>query len=88
MELELTPLKNFILPGGCESAARLHIARAVCRRAERLLVGLMATEPPEPVILHYLNRLSDWLFVYARFANHRAGIADILWTSRSDRPSE
>ena len=81
-EAVLTPLQNFILPGGSETAARLHVARAVCRRAERLLVGLPQGEVSEALILKYLNRLSDWLFVYARFANQRAGISDVLWTTR------
>ena len=83
-EAELPALRNFILPGGSETSARLHLARTVCRRAERLLV---AFEPPadgersvHPLIFVYLNRLSDWLFVRARWANHRLGVADIVWT--------
>jgi cob(I)alamin adenosyltransferase len=72
----LPPLKNFILPGGSELAARLHLARTICRRAERLLVAL----PAPPAAIKYLNRLSDWLFVHARLANHLSGIADIPWT--------
>jgi cob(I)alamin adenosyltransferase len=75
----LPPLRNFILPGGSESAARLHVARTVCRRAERLVVGFAQHDPVLPVMITYLNRLSDWLFVQARLANHRAGVLDVLW---------
>jgi cob(I)alamin adenosyltransferase len=78
-EAELTPLKNFILPGGCETAARLHLARCVCRRAERSLIAFSEDRPLAPVILTYLNRLSDWLFVQARWANKVAGVADVPW---------
>jgi cob(I)alamin adenosyltransferase len=81
-EAQLTPLRQFILPGGTETAARLHLARTVCRRAERLLVDFAATHPVDPVLLIYLNRLSDWLFVQARLANHRAGVADVPWAGR------
>ena len=65
--------------GGAEAAARLHLARTVCRRAERLLVAFAAAEPAEPIILRYLNRLSDWLFVYARWCNLKAGVVDVPW---------
>ena len=78
-EADLPPLKNFILPGGADAAARLHLARTVCRRAERLLVAFAASQPIDPVILRYFNRLSDWLFVYARWVNHRQGVADVAW---------
>jgi cob(I)alamin adenosyltransferase len=78
-ETQLTPLRNFILPGGCETAARLHLARTICRRAERSLVQLSLKESVAPVILTEINRLSDWLFVFARLANKRAGNEDILW---------
>lgn len=78
-ESELPPLRNFILPGGSELAARLHYARTVCRRAERLLVAHAADRPLDPILLTYMNRLSDWLFVHARLANHRAGVADVPW---------
>ena len=72
---ELAPLQNFILPGGTEISARLHLARTVCRRAERVVVGF--TGPA--IFVRYLNRLSDWLFTQARLANRRAGIDDVEW---------
>jgi cob(I)alamin adenosyltransferase len=77
----LPPLKSFILPGGSELAARLHIARAVCRRAERAVCALAAGEAHgvDPRILAWLNRLSDWLFTAARAANAAAGRADAPW---------
>jgi len=81
---QLPPLKRFILPGGGVTACRLHVARTVCRRAERALVSLMHQEPPEPVGEHpliYINRLSDLLFTYARLANHLDGIADVEWVT-------
>ncbi len=73
----LEPLKNFILPGGSELASRLHVARGVCRRAERLCVTLGGVEP----VVIYLNRLSDLLFAMARRANQLAGICDVPWMS-------
>jgi len=80
---ELGPLENFILPGGSPGAARLHVARTVCRRAERLVVALAALEPVHPPVIRYLNRLSDALFVMARYENHREGVPDITWDSRA-----
>ena len=78
-ESELPPLANFILPGGTETAARLHVARCVCRRAERLVVAATKHASRMAAVETYLNRLSDWLFVYARLANHRDHVADVLW---------
>jgi cob(I)alamin adenosyltransferase len=78
----LPPLRNFILPGGTEPAARLHLARTICRRAERVLVAFAQDRPINPQFLTYLNRLSDWLFTHARLANHQAGCADIPWHPR------
>jgi len=75
----LPPLRNFILPGGCEASARLHLARTVCRRSERSIVAFAQDRPVAPIVTIYLNRLSDWLFVQARLANHLAGVADIVW---------
>jgi len=80
---DLGPLDNFILPGGCLGAGALHLARTVCRRAERRLVTLAARERVSPVSLRYLNRLSDALFVMARFENQVRGVADVYWQSRS-----
>ena len=75
----LAPLRTFILPGGCELAARLHVARAVCRRAERCCVALQREEPVNPLTVVYLNRLSDLLFALARQANQLAGVPDTPW---------
>ncbi len=81
LEAALTPLKTFILPGGTTAAAQLHCARTVCRRAERQIVHLSHTEPVGEALLVYVNRLSDFLFVAARYANHEAGGAEIPWVS-------
>ncbi len=75
----LGPLKEFVLPGGTRAAAFAHISRTVCRRAERALVHLAATEPVSDAARKYLNRLSDLLFVLARALNHAAGRTDVLW---------
>jgi len=80
LNADLAPLRSFVLPAGTPAAAHLHLARTIARRAERLLVALMA-DPAEPVgapALKYLNRLSDFLFVGARYANHKAE-GDVLW---------
>jgi cob(I)alamin adenosyltransferase len=79
----LAPLQSFILPGGAEGAARLHLARTVCRRAERAVVALASRETVDPLLVRYLNRLSDLLFVQARAANHAAGVADVPWKGGS-----
>lgn len=81
MEAALKPLKNFILPGGSRASALLHLARTVSRRAERELVTLHRAEPLRPALLHYVNRLSDYLFVCARFANHEANVEDVPWVA-------
>jgi cob(I)alamin adenosyltransferase len=83
MQAELTPLENFILPGGTPGAAQLHVARTVCRRAERLAVSLARQEAVGPFVVRYLNRLSDALFVMARYENKKRGAPDILWNSRA-----
>jgi cob(I)alamin adenosyltransferase len=75
---EVPPLRRFILPGGAPLAAMLHLARTVCRRAERHVVGL-GPDAVEPVLVVYLNRLSDLLFVLARLANHRARVIEPEW---------
>jgi cob(I)alamin adenosyltransferase len=79
MERELQPLTTFILPAGSAAAAHLHVARTVCRRAERLVVALEDDTPATLSTIAYLNRLSDYLFVAARFANLRAGVEDVPW---------
>jgi cob(I)alamin adenosyltransferase len=75
----LAPLKEFILPGGSRAAALCHLARTVCRRAERRVVGLASGEPLSPYCQQYLNRLSDLLFVMSRVINRRDGRPDVLW---------
>lgn len=76
---ELNPLKEFILPGGTKSAALCHLARTVCRRAERKLIELHRNEKVTEISLQYLNRLSDLLFVMCRIINKEAGVSDVLW---------
>jgi cob(I)alamin adenosyltransferase len=80
---ELPPLENFVLPGGSPGAAALHVARTVCRRAERLVVALSRREAVGAFTVRYLNRLSDALFVMARHENRRRGVPDVLWDSRA-----
>ena len=79
LNAELSPLKEFILPGGSRPAAQAHVARTICRRAERSLVRLRRESPVQEVGLRYLNRLSDLLFVLARSLNRAAGGSDVLW---------
>jgi len=81
-ELDLPPLRRFILPGGSLLAAELHRARTVCRRAERRVVALAQQESIEPRLLHYLNRLGDLLFVLARWCNRQTGGQEIEWNGR------
>ena len=76
------PLQNFILPGGSIGAAHLHVARALCRCAERDVLTLARAEPIGPGVMPYLNRLSDLLFVMARYENQQRGNAEPLWNSR------
>ena len=86
MNVELQPLQSFVLPGGSAGAAALHVARTVCRRAERIMVELAAT-PGEPVgaaALKYVNRLSDFLFVASRYVNDH-GANDVLWVPGQNR---
>ncbi len=82
MEAELPALENFVLPGGSLAAAQLHVARTVCRRAERLVASLQEEEETGQYALPYLNRLSDWLFMLARRVNKRAGISESQWLIR------
>ena len=78
-ETELPPMTHFVLPGGTQAAAALHLARTVCRRAERRSVPLLREGKIPQAVVVYLNRLSDLLFVMARLANHRAGVPDVKW---------
>ena len=82
MERELPPLKNFILPGGHPSVSHCHIARTVCRRSERLIVALHLVEPVEPLVLKYVNRLSDYLFVFGRKMAKDLGVDEVTWAAR------
>ncbi len=80
----LAPLRSFVLPAGSALAAHLHLCRTVCRRAERLVVGLAAQEQVNPEVVRYLNRLSDWFFVASRAANCN-GATDVLWVPGASR---
>jgi cob(I)alamin adenosyltransferase len=82
MDAVLAPLKNFVLPAGSSGAAALHLARTVCRRAERCVLSAARTGPSRPELVIYLNRLSDLLFVLARRANQASGVADVAWRPR------
>lgn len=84
-EDKLPALKNFILPGGSACGATIHLARTVCRRAERCVVRLAEAETVNPEVLIYLNRLSDLLFVLARTVNHRSGELEPLWEPQTQR---
>ena len=79
LEADLPALRSFVLPQGTPLAAQLHVARAVCRRAERHVVALAQREKIEPLLIRFLNRLADLLFVMARWANRRAGVPDTEW---------
>ena len=75
---QLAPLRKFILPGGVTGASHLHLARTICRRAERLAVGLSLIEPLESLTIKFINRLSDYFFTSARYVNHIEGSGDVL----------
>jgi cob(I)alamin adenosyltransferase len=79
MNEQLKPFKNFILPGGHPVSSHCHIARCICRRAERIIIQLSTTTEVSPLVLSYINRLSDYLFVLARFILHQNGISEIEW---------
>jgi cob(I)alamin adenosyltransferase len=79
MNADLPPLRSFVLPGGTRVNAELHVARTVCRRAERLVVGLARREDVPGEAIRYLNRLSDALFVWSRWANHAMAVEEVLW---------
>ncbi len=82
METTLPPLKNFILPGGHPAVSVCHVCRTVCRRAERLVVALARKDAVEPIVLQYLNRLSDYFFVLARHIGQEIGVGEIIWNPR------
>ena len=75
----LPPLRSFILPGGCMAASQCHVCRTVCRRAERLIISLAETTPIDPLVASFINRLSDFLFVFARFINKLKSVDEISW---------
>jgi len=79
METELPPMKNFVLPGGNETVSFCHVARCVCRRAERLVCALDEKTALDPVIIAFLNRLSDYLFVYSRYVSMKLNAEEIAW---------
>ena len=85
LEAELPELRNFIMPGGTVPAASLHVARGMCRRAERRVASLNQAEGVISLVPAYLNRLADLLFVAARYANHTAGVDDVVWSSEASR---
>lgn len=83
MNMELNPMKSFILPGGHVAISTAHVTRCVCRRAERICVNMQEQDLEiDPLIIKYLNRLSDYLFVLARYAGHLLGVEDIPWKAR------
>jgi cob(I)alamin adenosyltransferase len=86
-DAQLAPLKVFILPGGCPAAAALHLARCICRRAERRLVELAAAQPVRSELLRFVNRMSDLLFVLARAANQANRVADVAWSKEQGAQS-
>lgn len=79
LDAEVPPQKGFILPGGTRASAEAHIARTVCRRCERRILALKQEAWVDPLVLRYINRLSDWLFILARYYNHAAGVSETLW---------
>ena len=79
LDSRVPPIRNFILPGGCEAAARAGLARTVCRRAERKILELASKEYVSPLLISYMNRLSDYLFILGRYFNHSLGITEITW---------
>ncbi len=82
MDAELPPMQNFVLPGGHPAVSYCHLARVVCRRAERLCIGLAQDENVEEKVIRYLNRLSDYFFVLSRFTAHELGVEEIPWRPR------
>ncbi|HLR25725.1 MAG TPA: ATP:cob(I)alamin adenosyltransferase, partial [Fodinibius sp.] len=85
MEEELEPLRNFILPGGAPTGATLHTARTICRRAERRMVACQESDTISELCIKYLNRLSDFLFVLARYENKQTGVRETSWKPAPNR---
>lgn len=79
MDRQLPPLHSFILPGGTKLAAHAHVARTICRRAERRIISLAADVELSPIMMAFINRLSDWLYTFARYANLQAQVAENFW---------
>lgn len=79
LDAETPKIRSFVLPGGCELAAHCHVARTVCRRAERRVLALAAEEYVDPQLIKWFNRLSDYLFIAARYVNHISGVDEITW---------
>ncbi len=79
IDAQNSPLKAFVMPGGCELASRVHLARTICRRAEREVIQLSHTEPVGVQLMIFINRVSDLLFAMARLANHSIGMPDVPW---------
>ncbi|MCC6402672.1 MAG: cob(I)yrinic acid a,c-diamide adenosyltransferase [Fimbriimonadaceae bacterium] len=86
MEASLEPLRQFILPGGGPAGAQAHLARTVCRRAERSMVALAGSAQVRTDLLRFLNRLSDWLFVAARWLNRETGCEEVAWAKEENEP--
>lgn len=82
MDAELPPMQNFVLPGGHQAVSYCHLARVVCRRAERLCIALSQEEEVDEKVIRYLNRLSDYFFVLSRFTAHEVGVEEIPWKPR------
>lgn len=85
MEEELPPLKNFVLPGGHHAAALAHVCRTICRRAERRVISLDRESTVDPLIIQYLNRLSDYFFMLSRYIVHVNGAEEIAWIPRNEK---
>lgn len=84
LDMQLQPLRAFVLPGGSQAAAQCHVCRTVCRRAERIITALAEEAPVSTELLSFVNRLSDFLFVYARFINKIESVEEILWKNDGD----
>jgi cob(I)alamin adenosyltransferase len=84
MDALLPSLKNFILPGGHPTVSLCHVCRTVCRRAERLVVALNRKDPVDPLVIQYLNRLSDYFFVLGRYLGQQLDVTEVIWKSKSD----